>query len=125
MRFYEFVSHDQLYKVKDIVNQLWNKLGIDVKFGTHFIDRINDPRNKKEITPQELAELLIKEYKAYGKTIADMNPESEAVLVDILSQLNIPIVIKPVNDMNRQKTVLAKTIMRKADYKSKDHQFKV
>jgi len=125
MKIWEVISHDQLHKVEHIVDQLWNKLGIDIKFGTHFIERMNDPRNKKEITAKELVELFVKEYQKYGKTIADMNPETEAVLVDILTQINLPIVIKPVNSMNRQKTVLAKTIMRKPNYSTKDPKFSV
>lgn len=122
MRFYEFVSRRELSTIDNIVDRLWNKLGIDVHFSKHFFDRVNDPRNKKEITTQELIDLFTKEYNQYGKTIADMNPESQAVLTDILSSINLPFVI---TSNNNGKQLLAKTVMRKPNYKTSNIKYQV
>ena len=42
---------DQLERYAD---RLFASLGIDVEFTKHFLDRVNDERNVKQITPQNL-----------------------------------------------------------------------
>lgn len=82
-------------------------------FLRHFIDRLNDARNGKPITAAELARIFKKEYEQNGQKIA--HADSEAVMKDLLTSLNIPFVI---NGYGRDKELVAKTVMRKADFKT-------
>jgi hypothetical protein len=112
---YEFVSQKQLDDVEKFADNQWGKLGIDIKFTKHFIERVNDERNGKDITSAELIRLFKKEYEKYGKNVNSMNADDEAVFKDLLTNVNLPFVLK---DDGKEKTIVAKTIMRKADFKT-------
>ena len=60
---------DQLEKYAD---RLFGAVGIDVEFTRHFLDRVNDERNKKQITTAELTRLFKQSYKKFGKKIAQL-----------------------------------------------------
>ncbi len=118
----EEVTQNQLDGVERFADALWGKLGIDVNFTKHFIERVNDDRNKKPITAAELIRLFKKEYERYGKTIAGLDDRDEAVMKDLLTNINLPFVI---NDRNNQQQLVAKTVMRKADFKTPNAEFVV
>lgn len=118
----EEVTQNQLDSVERFADALWGKLGIDVNFTKHFIERVNDDRNKKPITAAELIRLFKKEYEQYGKTIAGLDDRDEAVMKDLLTNINLPFVI---NDRNNQQQLVAKTVMRKADFKTPNAEFVV
>jgi hypothetical protein len=124
----EEISQPELLGVLKFANNLWNKLGIDVKFSTHFVERLSDPRNIKPISAAELVRIFKKEYERWGQTIQNLpmkqakgrnHNEAEAVMKDEFTKLNLPFVIidKP-GDQND--LILAKTNMRKDDFKSPD-----
>ena len=48
------------------------KVGIDVEFTRHFVDRVNDERNKKQISVAELVRIFNKAYQKHGKAIANL-----------------------------------------------------
>lgn len=130
MRAYEFISETrsdedispaELNNVERFADALWGKLGIDVEFTRHFMDRLNDPRNGKPITPAELIRLFKKEYERNGKSIANLN-NSEAVMKDLLTSINLPFVVK---DTRKEKELIAKTIMRKPNFKTPDPEYVV
>lgn len=109
------LTRQDLDQVERYLDAVFAKLGIDVEFGRHFLDRVNDVRNGKQITKQELALLFKKEYERYGKPIAQMGPDKEALLTDLSTQLNIPIMLK----WDRQTGMLdliGKTVMRKRNF---------
>lgn len=112
---FERVSPKQMMDVEKFCDALWGKLGIDVSFTKHFIERVNDERNGKDITAAELIRLFKKEYEKYGKSVAKMDAEAEAVFHDLLTLVNLPFVVK---DRGDTKTIVAKTVMRKQDFKS-------
>ena len=60
---------DQLERYAD---RLFSAVGIDVEFTRHFLDRVNDERNKKQITTAELTRLFKQSFKKYGKKIAQL-----------------------------------------------------
>lgn len=125
MRAYElneFVNQKQLDEIENFCDALWGKLGVDVKFTRHFIDRVNDERNGKSITTAELIRLFRKEYETFGKHVSAMDAEQEAVFSDIVTSVNLPFVIK---DSGKEKSLVAKTIMRKHDFKTPDPLLKV
>jgi hypothetical protein len=83
----------------------------DIEFTKHFFDRVNDPRNGKEISDAELTGFF-KRLAKHKKEFTDfLNKYKEIVVTDSRSDINIPFV-KSANK------VIAKTIMRKADFKS-------
>lgn len=113
----EFVSQQQLDKVEKAFDQLFSKLGMNVEFTKHFIDRVNDPRNKPEIQVDDLIDIFGSAYKKHGKEIHDLGPDVERVLKDIETDINIPFVLV-YNHRTRQLDMVNKTIMRKANFAS-------
>ena len=103
---------DQLERYAD---RLFASLGIDVEFTKHFLDRVNDERNVKQITPSELTRLFKQSYKKHGKTIAKLGPDAEAVVNDMKTDINMPFVL---NLKGGELELVAKTVMRKKDFKT-------
>lgn len=113
----EYVTYSDLKSVDSFADELFSDLGIDVEFTKHFLDRVNDPRNGKEITPEELKDLFRKEYQKYGEMISKLPPGAERVMTDIDTNINVPFVIdwdKKSPDME----MINKTVMRKKNFKS-------
>lgn len=114
-QLFERVTPTQMNDVEKFADALWGKLGIDVSFTKHFLDRVNDERNGKEISAAELIRLFKKEYEKYGKDVKSMDDQDEALFKDLLTNVNIPFVLK---DNGKEKVIVAKTIMRKQDFKT-------
>lgn len=118
MRIHELleeVSAIELLDIEKFANALWNRLGINVKFTTHFLSRVNDERNKKPITKSELKRVLEKEFADHGYEIADMRAETEAIMKDVITDVNLPFVMK---DIKNTKTLAIKTVVRKKKFNS-------
>ena len=103
---------DQIEKYAD---RIFASLGIDVEFTRHFLDRVNDARNNKQITPAELTRLFKQSHKKFGKTIAQLGPDAEAVINDMKTDINMPFVL---NLKGGELELVAKTVMRKKDFKT-------
>ena len=103
---------DQLEKYAD---KLFGAVGIDVEFTRHFLDRVNDARNKVQITTSELIRLFRQSYKKFGKTIAKLGPDAQAVITDMKTDINMPFVL---NLKGGKLELVAKTVMRKKDFKT-------
>ena len=99
-------------------------MGIDVEFTRHFLDRVNDERNVRQITIQELAILFKKEFQKYAKPIAQMGPDAQAVMKDMSSDINLPFVLNW-NSGSGMLELVAKTVMRKPDFKTSNKEFAV
>ena len=86
--------------------------------GKHFFDRLNDPRNGKEVSNAE----LIGFFKRLGKKKKDfikfLNQYNQIVVKDNRTNLNIPF-------MKQANKLIAKTIMRKDDFKSSDAKYTI
>ena len=74
------ISQLELDQLEAFADRLFGKVGIDVEFTRHFLDRVNDERNVRQITASELTRLFKQEYKRYGKPIAQLGPDAEAVM---------------------------------------------
>ena len=118
------ITPAQLNSLEKALDALFKSLGIDVEFTRHFIDRVNDERNQQQITMPELVNMFKKEYKRWGKPIAQMGPDSEAVMKDLESDINIPFVLKWDRD-NQELDLVAKSIMRKKNFKTSNKEFPV
>jgi hypothetical protein len=110
----ETLTPPQLDQVERFADRLWHKLGIDVSFTQHFMQRLNDPRNGTDITVSGLIRLFRQEYQRYGRDIAALDSGSQAVMRDLVTHLNLPFVIQ--QDMGDTRQLKIKTIMRKPQF---------
>lgn len=101
--------------VEKYADKLYKSLGVDIAFTRHFLDRVNDTRNVKQITVAELIRLFKQSYKKYGKQIPKLGNDAQAVLNDIKTDINMPFVLKW---DGKEFELIAKTIMRKKDFKT-------
>lgn len=86
----------------------------DVELGKetdHFFQRLNDPRNGKEISAPELTGFFKRLARNKKKFIEFLEKYKEFVVLDKRTNINIPF-------MKVANRLIAKTIMRKADFKS-------
>ena len=120
---FERISKSDLDQIEKYADRLFASLGIDVEFTRHFHDRVNDERNKKPINQAELVRLFRLTYKKYGKKIAQMNPDAEAVITDMETDVNMPFVINL--DKSGMLDLVAKTVMRKKDFKTSSQKLRV
>ena len=116
------VTRQQLVDVEAFADRLWGKLGIEVTFTKHFIERLHHERNGKEITAAELIRLFKKEYEQYGKEVKQIDDEGTAVFTDLLTDVNLPFVVK---DDGGEKELIAKTVMRKKGFTTSTQMYKV
>ena len=106
-----------LDKVEYIADTYFKKLGLDIEFTKHFLDRVNDERNKKQITVDELNALFKSIYIKYKYNLTELNQDYNGVFKDIWTDINSPFVINydyKENDIN----IVLKTIMRKKNFKT-------
>ena len=118
------ISQSDIDQLERFADKLFAKVGIDVEFTKHFLDRVNDERNKKQITMSELTRLFKQEFKKWGKPIAQMGPDAEAVMKDLSTDINMPFVLKWDRD-NKELDLVAKSVMRKPDFKTSNQEFPV
>jgi len=109
------IKKSDLDQVEKYADRLFASLGIDVEFTRHFLDRVNDKRNIKQITPAELTRLFKQSFKKHGKKIAQLGPDAEAVINDMKTDINMPFVL---NLKGGELELVAKTVMRKKDFKT-------
>ena len=110
------VTQSDINQLEKYADRLFASLNIDVEFTKHFMDRVNDARNQKQITPAELTRLFKQSYKKYGKKIAKLGPDAEAVINDMQTDINMPFALKL---DGQELDLIAKTVMRKKDFKTK------
>ena len=110
----DFTQRD-VNDLEKFADRILAKYGIDVEFTRHFVDRLNDPRNSPAIKVSELQKFFKKIQRNKGRNILS-NPDTEAVLKDMSTNLNLPVVIKTKGDDSFE--VTNKTIMRKKDFRT-------
>jgi hypothetical protein len=120
----EQITRADLKKIEDYADKLFKALGIDIEFTRHFLDRVNDARNVKQITPDELTALFRKTYNTHGKKIAKLGPDAEAVIADMASNVNMPFVLNWDRD-KEELDLVAKTVMRKKNFMTNNPKLKV
>lgn len=135
MRFLNYIieraikSDDKMTK-QDLNNlerwadKLFSKFKIDVEFTKHFIERINDARNKKQITFSEMVEMFRTTYKKHGHKISRLPDGYEAVIHDMRSDINMPFVLDW-DSRSKEFDLIAKTVMRKKNFKTSNTKLKV
>jgi len=107
------ITKSDLDQVEKYADKLFASLGIDVEFTKHFMARVNDTRNVKQISSSELVRLFKQSYKKYGKKIAKMPDDANAVINDMKTDINMPFVL---NYKDGEIELVAKTVMRKKNF---------
>ena len=110
----EDVSRKDINDLEKFADRILKKYGVDIEFTKHFVDRMNDPRNSPEIKVSELQRFFKKIQKNKARNIIN-NPDIQAVLKDMSTNLNLPVVIKT---KGNEIEVTNKTIMRKQNFKT-------
>ena len=118
------VTAVDIQQLETFADRIFADVGIDVEFTKHFKDRVNSERNAKPIVPAELTRLFKQERKRYGKPIAQMGPDSEAVMRDLQTNINVPFALV-LDKENDELDLIAKTVMRKKDFDTPNRVFAV
>ena len=118
----EDVSQSELNQVEKYLDKVWAKVGIDVEFTRHFMERVNDARNIKPISPAELIKIYRQIYKKYGKPISRLTSGVNILLKDMSTDINVPVVLRW---NGKELEMIAKTIMRKKNFKSSTKKYAV
>ena len=105
-----------LVKIDKYADKQLNPVDI-VLTDKHFFDRLTDPRNKKEISQAELIGFFKRLGKKKKEFVNFLNQYNQVVAKDNRTNLNIPF-------MKQANKVIAKTIMRKDDFKTSDPEYK-
>ena len=112
----EEITLSQMKAFEKFVDRMFEKFQIDFEFTKHFGERMSDDRNKPNIKMKDLADFIKKIYNKQGKNLKGV-AGAEAVIKDMQSDLNIPVVVK-YDQKNDEFDVVAKTIMRKKNFKT-------
>lgn len=118
------ITRQELKEIERYADSIFKALNIDIEFTRHFFDRVNDPRNVKQITTDELIELFKDLRKKYGKSLTQEPDKMEALVNDIRSNINIPFVLVW-DKKNNEIDFISKTVMRKKNFKSSNKKFQV
>ena len=118
------VTQADIDQLEIFADRLFAKVGIDVEFTRHFLDRVNDERNVRQITISELTRLFKQEFKKWGKKIAQLGPDAEAVMKDLQTDINMPFALRW-DSKNNELDLIAKTIMRKQNFRTPNQEFAV
>lgn len=123
------ITRSELKLIEQYADTLFAEHGIDIEFqnlykGTHFFDRVNDPRNDTPITVDDLKSLFRKVSIKYGDVLGMEVPGTEGVMKDMKSDVNMPFIIKWDNT-NMELDLIPKTVMKRRNFVAKDTLYKV
>lgn len=123
------ITRSELKIIEQYADALFQEHGIDIEFqnlykGTHFFDRLNDPRNESPITVPELKTLFRKISAKYGDQLGMETPNTQGVLKDMESNINVPFILKW-DDSNRELDLVPKTIMKKRNFVAQGKAYRV
>ena len=119
----DIISPSHMKEFEKFVDNMFEKFKMDFDFTRHFRDRMSDNRNKPCIKMKELADTIMKIYKAQGKSIKGV-AGAEAVVKDVQSDLNIPVAVE-YNSHADEFRVIMKTVMRKKNFSTSNKVIKV
>lgn len=111
---------------EQFVDKMFAKFNIDFEFTKHFRERMSHERNDPCIDMKELASMIQKIYKKYqnGEKSLSKFVDAEAVIKDMQTDLNMPIAVE-YDRKSDDLIVIAKTIMRKKNFRTPSPEIKV
>lgn len=89
-----YISRSELAQIEPIIDSFFKKYGIDVDFQgkfTHFIERLNDPRNESTIRLEDIENLFRDLATEYGEDIANQIRQKQPTAVASDFQFDVPI----------------------------------
>lgn len=125
MKLRELFLREEVININQIeafADRVFAKVGIDVNFTRHFIDRLRT--RDAMITSAELTRLFKQEAKRWGKPIAQMGPEAQGVMKDLKTDVNVPFVLQW-DDTNQELDLIAKTVMKKPNFHTPNKVFAI
>lgn len=113
----ELVTQSEIDDVERIADEWFEEYNIDVKFTRHFLERMNDARNGKPISAEELEDIFTKTAEKYGEKLANLPDDFQAVLHSLRTDINLPFALN-YDEKNDEIDLVAKTIMRKRNFQT-------
>ena len=113
----ELVTQSEIDDVEKIADEWFEEYNIDVKFTRHFLERMNDARNGKPISAEELEDIFTKTAEKYGEKLANLPDDFQAVLHSLRTDINLPFALN-YDEKNDEIDLVAKTIMRKRNFQT-------
>ena len=89
-----YITREELSTIEKAVDGFFKEYGIDIEFQgkfTHFIDRLNDPRNEAPIYTDELTDMFQDLADEYGEQIASQLQSKRPTGISSHYQFDIPI----------------------------------
>jgi hypothetical protein len=112
----EVVPEPEIDDIDDYADNVLDPIDIDIP--PHFIDRVNDKRNRPEINTDELYDFFDK-LSDEKDELVDLLDQGEVVATDSNTDINIPLTKDIKKSQLRDKVVaVAKTIMRKPNFQT-------
>lgn len=112
----EIVPEPEIDDIDDYADDVLDPIDIDIP--PHFVDRVNDKRNRPEIETDELYDFFDK-LSDEKDELADLLDQGEVVATDLDTDINIPLTKDERKSKLRDKVVaVAKTIMRKPNFQT-------
>lgn len=109
MRLIEFLNEENNNQLArhytDALNTRYRPEGIPIKITAHFVDRINDPRNREPITLNEVVDFFSKLLLKRKKVLKDLLDGSSIQVIDLDTDITIPFI-------KSEGVLVAATIMR-------------
>ena len=106
-----------LQKIDTFADKKLNPVDV-VLTGKHFFDRLNDPRNQKDITSAELIGFFKRLSKKKKEFLDFLDQYKQIVTTDDRTNINIPF-------MKQANKAIAKTVMRKKDFKTSNKKLEI
>jgi len=101
-----YITRDELAQIEPIVDRFFKRHGIDVDFQgkfTHFIERLNDPRNEGTIRLEDLENLFRDLSDEYGEKIVQQFQSGNPTAVESDYQFDVPLHMPFQLEFDRQK----------------------
>lgn len=123
------ISINEISVLEAVLNQKFSKELLKFKMSVHFVkDRMNHPRNTPAISITELQGIFNRLTTIYISQLMRLNHNDSFNIRCMNSDINIPCAISKIKDETGKdnREVIAITVMRKANFVSKDPiEFKV
>ena len=119
----EEIKRAKLNAIEKGLEKLFADVVVDIEFTKHFLDRLNDKRNIKDITDVELRKMYQSVHKLHGPKFKNLGDGFNALLKDFKSNINIPFVLK-FDKKNDEVDLIAKTKIAKKELKTKKNTIK-
>ena len=109
------VTQSQLNKLETELDNLFASVGVDIEFTRHFFERVNDERNVRDITIDELRTIFKEVYSEYKNRLKKYGSGFDGVFKNPPTAINIPFTLSWDKE-KEELDLINKTIMRKKNF---------